>query len=159
MIGLSRAGYGSTTRQVRLQSAVTRELTVDLTARTGEVTVQALPGDATIFVDGQARGEGSVTLKLSSAPHQLEVRRDGYVTQSREIVPRPGYPQNIRIRLLSEAELAAQSTAQTMTNSQGQELRRVEPGSFSLGTSRREQGRQANEVIVPVTKRRPITAW
>ena len=154
-IGLSKAGYGSTTRQIRLPAATTREITVDLTARTGEVTVQALPGDATIYVDGQARGEGTVTLELSSAPHQLEVRRNGYVSQSREIVPRPGYPQNVRIRLLSEAELAAQSTAQTMTNSQGQEFRRVEPGSFSMGTSRREQGRQANEVIVPVTITKP----
>jgi formylglycine-generating enzyme required for sulfatase activity len=155
-IGLSKAGYGSTTRQVRLQAATSREITVDLTARTGEVTVQVLPGDATIYIDGQARGTGNVTLKLSSAPHQLEVRRDGYVSQAREVVPRPGYPQNIRIRLLSNAELAAQSTANTMTTSQGQELRRVEAGSFSLGTSRREQGRQANEVIVPVTITKPF---
>jgi len=154
-IGLSKAGYGSTTRQIRLQAAVTREITVDLTARTGEVTIQVLPGDATIYVDGQASGTGNVTLKLSSEPHRLEVRRDGYVSQSREIVPRPGYPQNVRVRLLSEAELVAQSTSQTMTTSQGQELRRVEPGSFTLGTSRREQGRQANEVIVPVTITKP----
>ena len=46
--------------------------------------------------------------------------------------------------------------ASTVTNSQGQELVRVEPGSFSLGTSRREQGRQANEVIVPVTITKPF---
>ena len=154
-IGLSKAGYGSTTRQIRLQAAVIRELTVDLTARTGEVTVQTLPGDATIIVDGQARGTGSATLKLSSAPHRLEVKRDGYVSQSREIVPRPGYPQNVRIRLVSEAEMVAQSTVRTMTTSQGQKLRRIEPGSFLLGTSRREQGRQANEVIVPVTITKP----
>lgn len=155
-IGLSKAGYGSTTRQIRLQAATSREITVDLTARTGEVTVQVLPGDATIYVDGQAQGTGNVTLKLSSAPHQLEVRRDGYVSQAREVVPRPGFPQNIRVRLLSDAEMAAQSTANTMTTSQGQELRRVEAGSFSMGTSRREQGRQANEVIVPVTITKPF---
>jgi formylglycine-generating enzyme required for sulfatase activity len=33
----------------------------------------------------------------------------------------------------------------------GQDLRRVEPGTFSMGASRSEQGRRANEVIVPVT--------
>ena len=154
-IGLSKAGYGSTTRQIRLQAAASREITVDLTARTGEVTIQVLPGDATILVDGQARGTGNVTLQLPSAPHRLEVRRDGYVSQSREFVPRPGYPQNVRVQLLSEAALAAQSTANTMSTSQGQELRRVESGSFSLGTSRPEQGRQANEVSVPVTSTKP----
>ena len=155
-IGLSKAGYGATRRQIRLEAATTREITVDLTARTGELTVQVLPGDATIYIDGQARGTGDVTLKLSSAPHRLEVRRDGYVSQSREIVPRPGYPLNLQIRLISEAQVAERSTARTMTTSQGQELRRVEPGSFSMGTSRREQGRRANEVIVPVTISKPF---
>jgi formylglycine-generating enzyme required for sulfatase activity len=155
-IGLSKAGYGSTTRSVRLQAAASREITVDMTARTGEVTVQALPGDATIYVDGQARGTGTVTLKLSSAAHRLEVRRDGYADYARTVTPRPGYPQNIQVRLLSDAEIAAQSVASSVTNSQGQALIRVEPGNFTMGTSRRENGRQANEVIVPVTITRPF---
>jgi len=155
-IGLTKAGYGATTRQVRLEAAAKREITVDLTARTGELSVQVLPGDATVYVDGQARGTGNVKLNLSSAPHRLEVKRDGYVSQAREVVPRPGYPLNLQIRLVSEAELAAQGTARTMTTSQGQELRRVEPGSFTMGTSRREQGRRANEVIVPVTVTKPF---
>ena len=155
-IGLSRAGYGATTRKVRLEAAATREITVDLTARTGELSVQVLPGDATVYIDGQARGTGNVTLQLSSAPHRLEVRRDGYVSQSRQVVPRPGYPLNLQIRLLSEAEMAAQGTARSMTTSQGQDLIRVEPGTFSMGTSRREQGRRANEVIVPVTITKPF---
>jgi formylglycine-generating enzyme required for sulfatase activity len=155
-IGLSKAGYGSTTRSVRLEAAASREITVDMTARTGEVTVQALPGDATIYVDGQARGSGTVTLKLSSAPHRLEVRRDGYADYARTVTPRPGYPQNIQVRLLSDAEIAAQSVASKVSNSQGQELIRVEPGNFTMGTSRRENGRQANEVIVPVTITRPF---
>ena len=43
-----------------------------------------------------------------------------------------------------------------MTTSQGQELKRVEPGEFSMGTSRREQGRRANEVIVPVVVTKPF---
>ncbi len=154
-IGLTKAGYGATTRSIRLEAAASREITVDMTARTGEVTVQSLPGDATIYIDGQARGTGNVTLKLTAAPHTLEVRRDGYATFSRTVTPRPGYPQTIPVRLLSEAEVVARSTASTTTNSQGQEFRRVEPGSFSMGTSRREQGRQANEVIVPVTITRP----
>jgi formylglycine-generating enzyme required for sulfatase activity len=42
-----------------------------------------------------------------------------------------------------------------MTTSQGQELRRVEPGAFVMGTSRREQGRRANEVLLPVIITQP----
>lgn len=154
-IGLSKAGYGTATRNVRLAAAAREEITVDMTARTGEVTVAALPGDATVYVDGQARGTGTVKLNLPSAPHRLEVRRDGYAPFSRNVTPRPGYPQTIDVRLLSEAELAARSTASSLTTAQGQELRRIEPGSFTMGTSRSEQGRRANEVMVPVTISKP----
>jgi formylglycine-generating enzyme required for sulfatase activity len=154
-IGLSKAGYGTTVRRIRLEAAASEEITVDLTARVGELTVEALPGDATIYIDGRARGTGTITLNLSSAPHRLEVKRDGYQTFSRSVTPRPGYPQKIPVRLISDAELAAQSTASTIMNSQGQVLRRVEPGGFTLGTSRAEQGRRANEVVVPVQLTRP----
>ena len=72
------------------------------------------------------------------------------------MTPRPGYPQTIQVRLLSDAEIATRSTSNTVTTSQGQVLRRVEPGSFTMGASRREQGRRANEVIVPVTITKPF---
>jgi formylglycine-generating enzyme required for sulfatase activity len=154
-IGLSKAGYGTTVRRIRLEAAASEEITVDLTARVGELTVEALPGDATIYIDGRARGTGTIKLNLSSAPHRLEVKRDGYQTFSRSVTPRPGYPQKIPVRLISDAELKAQSTASTIMNPQGQVLRRVEPGGFTLGTSRAEQGRRANEVVVPVQLTRP----
>ncbi len=155
-IGLSKAGYGTTVRRIRLAAAAAEEITIDLTARVGEVTVAALPGDATIYVDGRARGTGTVTLNLSSAPHRLEVKRDGYQTFSRSVTPRPGYPQNIPVRLMSDAEIEAQSTASTISNSQGQVLRRVEAGGFTMGTSRAEQGRRANEVMVPSMLTQPF---
>ena len=154
-VGLSKAGYGSASRRVRLEAAASEEITVDMTARVGEVTVAVLPGDATVYVDGQARGSGTVTLRLSSAPHRLEVKKGGYATFARSVTPRPGYPQTIQVRLLSDAEVLARSTANSMTTSQGQELRRVEAGGLTMGTSRREQGRRANEVLLPVMVTKP----
>lgn len=155
-IGLSKAGYGSTIRSVRLQAAVTEAITVDLTARTGEVTINALPEDAIVYLDGKPRGSGSVTLQLPSAPHQLEVRKEGFETFSRSITPRPGYPQAVQVRLLSDEEVRLRSVATTVSTSQGQVMRRVEPGSFTMGASRSQQGRRANEVIVPVTLTQPF---
>ncbi|HSD68655.1 MAG TPA: SUMF1/EgtB/PvdO family nonheme iron enzyme, partial [Woeseiaceae bacterium] len=81
---------------------------------------------------------------------RLEVRLDGFQTFSRSVTPRPGYPQTIQVRLLSNEEVQARSAANVITNSQGQALVKVEPGGFVMGSSRREQGRRANEVIVPV---------
>lgn len=149
-IGVSKAGYGSTVRQVRLAAASSREITVDMTARLGIVNVAANPEDAGIFVDGREHGTGSATLHLSSAPHRLEVRKDGYQTYSRSVTPRPGYPQTVQVTLLTDEQVRLQSVAASITTSQGQTLRRVGPRSFVMGSSRSQQGRRANEVIVPV---------
>ncbi len=155
-IGLSKAGYGSTVRQIRLQAAASESITVDLAARTGKLTVSVLPEDAQILINGRVRGTGTMTFDLSSAPQRLEVRKDGYQTFARSVTPRPGYPQNIQVRLLSDEEARLRSVANSITTSQGQVMRRVEPGAFTMGASRSEQGRRANEVIVPVELTRPF---
>ena len=155
-IGMSKAGYGVAARKMRLEAAASEEITVDLTARTGRVTVRSYPSKATVYVDGRARGTGTVTLNLSSAPHRIEVRHPGYESYSRSITPRPGYPQTVQIRLRSEEEIRQASIALTITTAEDQVLRRVEPGSFVMGASRSEQGRRANEVLVPVTLTKPF---
>lgn len=155
-IGLSKAGYGSIVRKVRLNAAAAEAITVDLTARVGDVRIDVQPADAVVYLDGQSRGSGSMSLKLPSAPHQLEVRRAGFQTFSRSVTPRPGYPQTIQVRLLSDEEVLARSAANVITNSQGQALVRIEPGGFVMGSSRSEQGRRANEVILPVLLTKPF---
>lgn len=150
-IGMSKAGYGVTTRSLRLESAASDSITVDLSARLGTVTVNVQPADAAVYVDGRARGTGKTTLRLSSAPHRIEVKRQGYRTWMRTITPRPGYPQTVSARLRSLEAIARDSIATIETAANGQTLRRIEPATFTLGASRAEPGRRANEVIVPVT--------
>ena len=155
-IGLSKAGYGITSRRVRLDAAASDSITVDLTARTGTLTVNVRPADATVYVDGQARGTGNTTLRLSSAPRRVEVRKSGYQSWSRTVTPRPGYPQTLSARLRSLEEIERESISVERTTAAGQTLRLVEPGTFTLGSSRSEQGRRANEVIVPVKLTKPF---
>ena len=155
-IGLSKAGYGMTSRKVRLEAASSDSITVDLTARTGTLVVNVQPADATVYVDGQARGTGSATLRLSSAPHRVEVRKPGYESWTRTVTPRPGYPQTLTASLRSLEEIERASVALERKTAAGQLLRRVEPGTFTLGSSRSEQGRRANEVIVPVKLTKPF---
>ncbi len=155
-IGLSKAGYGSTTRRVRLESAASESITVDLSARTGTVAVNVSPADATVYVDGRARGTGSVALELAAKPHTIEVRRQGYRSFRRSVTPRPGYPQTLTASLRSEEAIARAQIATFVDAADGIRLRRVEPGSFTMGASRSEQGRRANEVLVPVRISRPF---
>ena len=155
VIGLSKAGYGSSSRRVRLAAAASESITVDLSARTGRLTVKVLPGNATVYVDGRARGTGSTTLNLSSAPHRIEVKASGYESWVRAVTPRPGYPQTVIATLRSLADIERSKIALTQKTAAGQLMRRIEPGTFMMGASRAEQGRRANEVIVPVTISRP----
>lgn len=155
VIGLSKAGYGSTSRRVRLSAAASDSITVDLSARTGRVTVNVSPSDATVYVDGRAQGNGTKTLNLSSAPHRIEVKKTGYESWSRAITPRPGYPQTMTARLRSLEDIARSKIQLTQKTSSDQVMRRVEPGTFMMGASRAEQGRRANEVLLPVTISRP----
>ena len=154
-IGLSKAGYGAAGRTVRLQAAASDSITVDLSARTGSVTVNVRPADATVYVDGAARGTGTTTVRLSSAPHRIEVRKAGFETWTRTVTPRPGYPQTVSARLRSLTEIARSKIEMTAKTASEQTLRRVEPGTFMMGSSRAEQGRRANEVLVPVTISKP----
>ncbi len=155
-IGMSKAGYGVTSRKLRLQSAASESITVDLSARVGTVTITVEPEDATVYVDGRARGTGKTTLRLSSAPHRIEVKRNGFRSWSRTVTPRPGYPQSLTAQLRSMQAIARDAVATTLKTAGGQTLRRVEGGTFSMGASRSEVGRRANEVIRPVTIATPF---
>jgi len=150
-IGMSKAGYGVTSRNLRLESAASESITVDLTARVGTVTLNVAPADATVYVDGRARGTGKTIVRLSSAPHRIEVKRRGFRDWSTTITPRPGYPQTLTAKLRSLAAIARDSVARTEQTAAGQTMLRVEGGTFSMGASRAEAGRHANEVIRPVT--------
>ena len=150
-IGMSKAGYGVTSRKLRLESNASESITVDLSARVGTITVSVVPDDATIYVDGRARGTGKTTVRLSSEPHRIEVKRRGFRSWSRTVTPRPGYPQSITAELRSLQAIARDSVAMTLETAAGQTMRRVEGGTFSMGASRAEVGRRANEVIIPVT--------
>lgn len=155
-IGMSKAGYGVTSRNLRLESAASESITVDLSARVGTVTVNVQPQDATVYVDGRARGTGNTVVRLSSAPHKIEVKRQGFQDWSRTITPRPGYPQNLSARLRSHEAIARDSVVRTGETAAGQTMRRIEGGTFSMGASRAENGRRANEVIRPVTIATPF---
>ena len=103
----------STTRSMRLESAASESMTVDLSARVGTVTLSVSPADATVYVDGRARGTGKTTVRLSSAPHRIEVKRQGFLDWSRTVTPRPGYPQTVTAKLRSLEAIARDSVAKT----------------------------------------------
>ncbi len=154
-IGLSKAGYRAATRNVVLEAARGETLRVGLTARIGEVRFSVTPGDAEILIGGRVAGRGDTVLELPAEPQEVEIRRQGHETWRGRVTPRPGFPQDVVVRLRTLEEVRLASIVQRITTSQGAALRYVVAGEFTMGASRREPGRRANENLRAVRLTRP----
>jgi formylglycine-generating enzyme required for sulfatase activity len=124
---------------------------VELAALTGKVLITAEPKTSEIFIDGTSRGTGSQTLTLPARPQSLEVRLPNYATYTSRFTPQPGLTQEINVRLLTLAEARQQAMKPRVKVTNGPEIVLLSPGQFSMGSSRREPGRRANEVLHDVT--------
>jgi len=150
-VRISRAGFETARRQVQLKPNEEQTLQVDLAALTGRVAITAEPKGAEIFVDGVSKGSGSQTLTLPARPQTIEVRLPNYATYSARITPQPGLTQEVNAHLLTVAQARQAAMKPRFTAANGQEFVLLKPGKFSMGSSRREPGRRANEVMRDVT--------
>ena len=129
---------------------------IDLAARLGNVIISVEPKDAEIYINNQKQGSGFLDINLPTTNHELTIKREGFGSYKRKILPRLNYPQKINISLLSDEEIRLSNLEYQITNSQGQVMKRIEPGIFTMGASRREMGRRANEVIQSVQLTKPF---
>jgi formylglycine-generating enzyme required for sulfatase activity len=155
-IELSKAGYHSTVRDVTVEADETQRLTVRLKSNQGVIRVISHPSDAEVYVDGVSYGRGNPRLKLAAVPHMLEIKRKGYAPYKVTVTPRPGFDQEVTATLKTLARREAERWPAVIKTSSGYELKLIKPGRFSMGASRREQGRRANEVRYTVQLTRPF---
>lgn len=163
-IRVSKSGYSSTENAITLQPDQEQTVNLKLKAEYGTVFVNTDPSDATILVDGKLT-DGNRRLRLSVRPHTLTVSKVGYVDQQVEVSPQRDVSQNLKIRLEKVSEQSKpSSTAQrqeafaaSIVTAGGQTLQLMQPDSIlSMGASRREPGRRANESRRQVQLRRPF---
>lgn len=154
---LSREGHENAQATVTLAAEERKSLALNLKPILGVLILNVTPADASLSVDGVARPLGDGRLALSATTHRIEVAKPGHATQVREVTVRPGVDQKLEIALQSEAELkAAANPALISSASTGLRLRKIAPGSFTMGTARADQGRQGNEVQRAVKLTRPF---
>jgi formylglycine-generating enzyme required for sulfatase activity len=96
-------------------------------------------------VNGVSRGAAGQELSLPAVAQRLEVRKAGYVPFVTEVTPRPGLPQVVQARLLTPQQAVVAAVPKVVATKQGQEMRLIGPGEFTMGAPRREQGRRPNE--------------
>ena len=150
-IAVFKPGYRRVIRELTLQPEQRRELQIRLAARLGEVLVEVQPEDAEILVNGVSKGRGGRKLQLPAFEQTLEVSRQGYRAQRRRFTPRTGISQIIQVQLQTEEEAELAALKAEITSHGGQTLGLFSPGDFTMGASRREPGRRANEVLHPVS--------
>jgi formylglycine-generating enzyme required for sulfatase activity len=160
-ITISRAGYQRRSESVTLGAGETASRKLTLVPLLGDVLLEVTPADAEVLVGGRPVGRGSQTLALPAVQQRIEVRLDGYETVRRSITPRPGLEQLIEITLLTPQQARKARLTPTLTTALGQTLVLVSPqdaprNEFSMGASRRDPGRRANEVLHPVRLERPF---
>jgi formylglycine-generating enzyme required for sulfatase activity len=155
LIQLSKAGYETENRQISVDSAASKTLSVKLKPKLGIIHLVVAPADAEIVVDGKPGGRVPRRLRLVAVEHRLEIKKQGYQTYRTRITPRPGFPQEISVTLIRQA-VAEKATTDIITTKTGYKLRLIRPRSFTMGSSRREQGRRSNETLRKVKLQRPF---
>ena len=155
VIHLSKAGYETEIRKVTVGSAASKTLSVKLRPKLGVIHLVVAPADAEIIVDGKPRGKVPRKLRLVAVEHRLEIKKKGYRPYRTRITPRPGFPQEIAVTLVKQAS-AEKIGANTITTKNGYALKLIRPRSFTMGSSRREQGRRSNETLRRIKLQRPF---
>ena len=153
-IAVFKAGYSNSHRIITMEAEEEREITIRLKPQLGEVLIKVEPADAEVFIDGTSSGTGSQRLTLPAFEQTLTVSRRGFSDYRQRFTPRQGLSQVLNVRLLSAEEARLAALKPRITSPAGQQLLLFTPGDFTMGASRREPGRRANEVLHPVSLKR-----
>ncbi len=156
-IAVSRPGYAPWSRGVRAEPAARLAFSARLTPVLVALRVNGEPADAELLVDGSSRGKLPQSLELTATSHTIEIRKSGLQTFSTQVDLAAGVARTLDYRLIPEGRSADwQPPAPRVTGRLAGAMRLVAPGSFLMGSERREQGRRPNEVQRRVTFSRPF---
>lgn len=152
-----KAGYRLQQKTYNLQPDQQQSEQLALSQDLIKVKLSVQPASAQVYVDGVRRGSGSQTLSLNTLPHSVSVRKPGYVTQNRDVVPTRSSEQVLSFKLLTEEQHYWAQIPNQYTNRFGHEMKLFKnPGQVALGSSRREDGRRANEIVYKAELTKPF---
>lgn len=154
-VTVSKRGYATTSRSVRLRPEEKRSLRVVLSANRGPVMLRVQPPDALLAIDGQTIGPANGRHDLPAAPTLLEIIRDGFETAQRWVTPKPGFEQTLTVELRAAGTPPAVALPEKIAAPDGTVMILVRPGRFTMGASRRDPGQRANETLREVQLSRP----
>ena len=154
-VRISKAGYEKVSHRVQVSTGKLKTLAVDLKPKWGVIQFKVEPAGAQLIVDGENQGTVPSELKLVAVVHKIEIRKQGYKSHQSQITPQPGYPQEIKITLTPLESTSTDATG-IIKAPNGHVLKLIRPQPFTMGSSRREQGRRSNETLRKIILQRPF---
>jgi formylglycine-generating enzyme required for sulfatase activity len=155
VVQISKPGYEKASRKITVSVAGSKTLNVNLNPQKGVVHFKVEPADVKLLVNGKLWGKVPQQLRLIAVEHLLEFRKKGYISHRTRITPRPGFPQELVI-VLKKHFPQKSVTANLIEAKNGYALKLIHPQTFTMGSSRREQGRRSNETLRKVKLQRPF---
>lgn len=156
-IRLFRQGYRPASRTLTVASGEKRELQLALEPELVTVVFDVTPADAEVFIDGRSVGGAGRNVELPARPHRVAIRHEGFVDYETTLTPYSGMPQQLHVALKTLEQARLEQIKPVITTAAGQQLKLFRPaGRFTLGASRREPGRRANESLRTVQLQRPF---
>jgi formylglycine-generating enzyme required for sulfatase activity len=152
---ISKAGYENSERRVRVATAGLEKLNLVLVPRKGIVHFNVTPEGAELFINGKSQGAVPQSLQLTAVTQRLKIVKKGYEPYQATITPRPGFPQEVLVTLTKKGATTGISSS-LINAANGYQLILIQPTSFTMGSSRREQGRRSNESLREVVLKRPF---
>lgn len=143
---LSRAGFEQVTQTIRVEPDEDISINRKLKPILGIVSIQVEPEGAELFINGERQESATKRLSLTARTHQFEIRKAGYASHIATVTPRPGFSQQLLIKLQTEDEAQIAAIAPEVITPVGQKLKLIIPGKLKMGASRREPGRRSNEI-------------
>jgi len=155
VVQISKAGYEKTNRNIQIASAASKQLNVNLKPRRGIVHLSVEPPDTKLIIDGKSWGVVPKKLNLIAVEHKLEFNKKGFHPYRIRITPQPGFPKQLKVALKKKGA-SKETEPLVMTTQTGYRLKLIQPGSYTMGSSRREQGHRSNETLRKVILKRPF---
>lgn len=153
---LTKPGFRANHQTVILKPGEQQTLSEELEAILGTVVLNVDPKGSEVFVNGKFAGSGSLKLSLPSAPHRLEIRKSGYEVFEKMVTPSADKPKILNVSLSRITSATNIDVPTSIRTSLGQELKLIFGGKFTMGSSRREQGRRSNETLHTVELQKPF---
>jgi len=155
VVQISKAGYEKTNRKVQIASAASKQLNVNLKPRYGIVRLTVEPPDTELIIDGKSWGAVPKKLNLIAVEHQLEFNKKDFHPYRIRITPQPGFSKQLTVALKKKG-VFKKTEPMVITTQTGYKLKLIRPGSYTMGSSRREQGHRSNETLRKVILKRPF---